>query len=70
MRKSDNPTGVVIEALGGMRFRVRMEDGQEVICYVAGKMRIRKVNVFLGDTVEVVLDPAGGTATNRIVWRR
>ncbi len=65
-----NPVGIVIEALAGSRFKVRMEDGKEVLCYLAGKMRIKKINVYVGDNVEVVLDPAGGNATNRIVWRK
>lgn len=65
----ENPIGVVTETLAGARFRVQMPDGKEVICYLAGKMKIRQVSVMVGDKVEVVLDPAGGKATNRIVWR-
>lgn len=61
--------GVVIEALAGARFIVRLEDGRDVICYLAGKMKVRNITVYVGDKVEVVLDPAGGKATNRIVWR-
>jgi translation initiation factor IF-1 len=68
MRK-DNPKGLVVEALAGTRFRVQMDSGETVTAYLAGKMRIRQVSVFVGDRVEVVLDPAGGKATNRIVWR-
>jgi len=68
--KQNNPTGRVIETLAAARFRVQMEDGQEVICYLAGKMKVRNISVYVGDMVEVVLDPAGGKATNRIVWRK
>lgn len=61
--------GTVIESLAGTRFKVQMDDGKEILCYLAGKLRLRRINVLVGDRVEVVLDPAGGTATNRIVWR-
>lgn len=62
--------GLVIEALADARFMVRMEkDASEVMCYLAGKLRHNNVNIRVGDRVEVKLDPAGGKATNRIVWR-
>lgn len=61
--------GKVTEALGGGRFRVEMADGNIIIAYLAGKMKMNRVQVYLGDKVDVVIDPAGGTATNRIVWR-
>lgn len=68
--KQRNPEGQVTEALGAGRFRVQMDDGALVICYLAGKIKLRKVNIMIGDRVEVVLDLAGGTASNRIVWRK
>ena len=68
--KEKNPTGVVTEALAGTRFRVEMDDGKEIIAYLAGKLKVRRINIVIGDKVEVVLDPLGGTATNRIVWRK
>lgn len=66
---SKNPTGRVLEALADARFRVEMDGGESVICYLAGKLRFRNINIKVGDRVEVMLDPAGGKATNRIVWR-
>ena len=33
--------GKVLEALGGIRFRCALENGQEVICTLAGKMHNR-----------------------------
>ena len=68
--RQNNPIGTVIEALAGTRFKVQMEDGKEILCYLAGKLRLKRINILVGDKVEVVLDPAGGNATNRIVWRK
>jgi translation initiation factor IF-1 len=70
MSKQRNPEGTVTDALGAGRFRVHMDDGKEVICYLAGKIKLKRIMVLVGDRVEVVLDPQGGTATNRIVWRK
>ena len=70
-KKEFHPEGEVVMQLGGGRYTVAMKGtGQEVIAYLAGKMKTRNISVHVGDTVEVVLDPAGGHATNRIVWRK
>ena len=59
--------GTVEEALPNTLFRVRLEDGTETLAYLAGKMRIHRIKVLVGDTVQVQLDPYGGKA--RIVRR-
>lgn len=38
-----------------------------VLAYLAGKMRLHRIRVLMGDSVEMVLDPYGGRA--RIVRR-
>ncbi len=46
------------------------EEGQEgelILAYLAGKMRLHRIRVLVGDQVEMVLDPYGGRA--RIVRR-
>ena len=70
MKNKDAVVGRVEENLSAGLFRVKLADDREVICYVAGKLRKNKINIFVGDRVEVILDPAGGKATNRIVWRK
>lgn len=59
--------GTVEEALPNTLFRVVTEDGVEVLAYIAGKMRLHRIKVLVGDTVHLVLDPYGGRA--RIVRR-
>ena len=60
--------GVVVEALPNTLFRVQIE-GQEapILAYLAGKMRLHRIRVLIGDKVAVELDPYGGKA--RIVRR-
>lgn len=69
-------TGTVEEVLPNSLFRVRMDpaEGEEAVenkplllAYLAGKMRLHRIRVLMGDKVELVLDPYGGRA--RIVRR-
>lgn len=60
-------TGVVTEALPNALFRVQLDDGSEVLSYLAGKMRLHRIRVLVGDKVTLVLDPYGGRA--RVVRR-
>ncbi len=67
--------GVVTEALPSTLFRVRIqedrdektEDQKEILAYLGGKMRMHRIKVLIGDSVEVLLDPYGGKG--RIVKR-
>jgi translation initiation factor IF-1 len=63
--------GVVTEALPSTLFRVRMEDKtegeKEILAYLGGKMRMHRIKVLIGDSVEMVLDPYGGKG--RIIKR-
>ena len=65
--------GTVEEVLPNSLFRVRLsaqkegEEGSLVLAYLAGKMRLHRIRVLVGDQVDMVLDPYGGRA--RIVRR-
>ena len=60
-------TGIVTEALPNTLFRVQVEGEQELLAYLSGKMRLHRIRVLIGDSVEVELDPYGGKG--RIVKR-
>jgi len=59
--------GVVTEALPSTLFRVKIEEDKEILAYLSGKMRMHRIKVLIGDSVEIVLDPYGGKG--RIVKR-
>ena len=59
--------GVITESLPSTLFRVKIEDDKEILAYLSGKMRIHRIKVLIGDSVEVVLNPYGGKG--RIVKR-
>lgn len=58
----EKTTGVVTEALPNTLFRVELENGSIVLAYLAGKMRLNRIRVLIGDKVELELDPYGGRA--------
>ena len=68
-QKDDNNTvmGIVTEALPNTLFRVDIGDGKIIITYLAGKMRMHRIKVLVGDKVEVLIDPYGGKG--RIIKR-
>ena len=59
--------GTVIEALPDTQFRVQLENGQEILAYLAGKMRLNYIKVMIGDKVTLELSPDG--KRGRIVRR-
>lgn len=60
--------GVVIEALPSTHFKVKMEDGTEVLAHIAGRLRVNKIKILLGDKVTVELSPYD-EKRGRIVYR-
>jgi translation initiation factor IF-1 len=49
--------GTVVEALPGTQFRVRLDNGHEVLAYLSGKMRKYYIRILLGDRVAVEMSP-------------
>ncbi len=60
--------GTVIEALPNATFKVLLEDQQEILAYLSGKMRLYHIKVLVGNKVKVELSPYGGNK-GRIVQR-
>jgi translation initiation factor IF-1 len=60
--------GVVTDVLPDPMYRVKLENGHEVLAYAAGKMSKFKIRVLTGDRVTLVLSPYDLTR-GRIVYR-
>ncbi len=62
--KSNNTAGgTVVESLPNTLFKVKLEGKDDIIlAYLAGKMRMNRIRVLIGDRVELELDPYGGRA--------
>ncbi len=51
--------GTVIEALPNAMFRVLLDDGREILGYLAGRMRLYRIKVMVGNKVRMELNPYG-----------
>jgi len=49
--------GTVVEALPNTMFKVKMDNGHQVLGYLSGKMRRYYIRILLGDRVKVELSP-------------
>jgi len=49
--------GEVVEALSNAMFRVRLENGHEVIATISGKMRMYYIKILPGDKVGLEMSP-------------
>jgi len=61
-------TGQVLESLPSTHFKVLLDDGQEIIAHLAGKLRIYKIKVLPGDRVQVEMSPYDDKR-GRIIYR-
>lgn len=62
-------SGVVEEALRGAMFKVQLAEDQSIICTLAGKLKMNRIRVLVGDRVEVAVSPYD-LQRGRITWRR
>lgn len=49
--------GLVDEVLPDTRFRVTLENGHNIIAYMAGRMRKHRIRIIAGDRVSIELTP-------------
>lgn len=49
--------GKVVEVLPSTTFRVELQNGHIVLCYISGKMRMHNIKILLGDNVQIELTP-------------
>ena len=47
----------VVDALPNAVFRVKLENGHEIMAHVSGKMRMHFIRIFPGDNVIVEMSP-------------
>lgn len=60
--------GEVIDTLPNTTFKVRLENGHEVIAHISGRMRKNYIRILTGDKVRVQLTPYD-LSKGRIVYR-
>lgn len=60
--------GVVTDAMPNAIFKVKLENGHEIIAHISGKLRQHYIKILPGDRVTVELSPYDLTR-GRITWR-
>ncbi len=60
--------GTVVEKLPNTMFRVKLENGLEVLAHISGKLRMNYIKIVPGDKVTLELSPYDLTK-GRIIWR-
>jgi translation initiation factor IF-1 len=49
--------GTVVDALPNTQFKVKLDNGHELLAYTGGKMRKFRIRILLGDRVRVEMSP-------------
>ncbi|MBO5930180.1 MAG: translation initiation factor IF-1 [Clostridia bacterium] len=60
--------GVVTESLPNAMFKVKFENGHEILAHISGKLRTNYIRILPGDKVTVEMSPYDLTK-GRITWR-
>ena len=60
--------GVITDTLPNAMFRVRLENGHEILAVISGKMRMHYIKILVGDRVTVEMSPYDLTK-GRITYR-
>jgi translation initiation factor IF-1 len=60
--------GSVEELLPAASFKIKLENGQTILCHLSGKMRKFRIRLLPGDEVKVEISPYDLTK-GRIVYR-
>ena len=60
--------GVVKEALANAMFRVKLDNGHDILAHISGKMRMHFIKILPGDRVKLEVSPYD-LKRGRIVYR-
>ncbi len=60
--------GEVLELMPAASFKVKLENGHEILAHLSGKMRMNKIRLLPGDKVKLQISPYDLTK-GRIIYR-
>jgi translation initiation factor IF-1 len=60
--------GIITDILPNTTFKVKLENGHEILAHISGKMRMHYIRILQGDKVSVELSPYDLTK-GRITYR-
>ncbi|MDR0946273.1 MAG: translation initiation factor IF-1 [Ruminococcus sp.] len=60
--------GIVIDCLPSTTFKIKLENGHEILGHISGRLRKNYIKIVEGDKVKVEMSPYDLTK-GRITWR-
>ena len=60
--------GIITDTLPNAMFRVRLDNGHEILAVISGKMRMHYIKILVGDKVTVEMSPYD-LSKGRITYR-
>ena len=60
--------GIITDTLPNAMFRVKLDNGHEILAVISGKMRMHYIKILVGDKVTVELSPYD-LSKGRIIYR-
>ena len=67
-KKFFRKSGQVIKSLPSTHFKVKLDEGKEIIAHLSGKLRLYRIKILPGDRVTVEMSPYDDSK-GRIVYR-
>lgn len=67
MKSEPTVRGQITEVLPNALYRVKLENGNLIVAYLAGRLKLHRIRVLAGDNVSLVLSPDG--LKGRITYR-
>lgn len=61
--------GIVVDALPNATFKVKLQNGHEVLAHISGKLRMHYIKILPGDEVRIELSTYD-LNKGRITWRK
>ena len=60
--------GEVLELLPAATFKVKLDNGNEILAYLSGKMRMNRIRLLPGDRVKIEMSPYD-MGRGRVIYR-
>jgi translation initiation factor IF-1 len=60
--------GIITDTLPNASFRVKLDNGVEILAHISGKMRMHYIKILVGDRVTVEMSPYD-LSKGRITYR-
>jgi translation initiation factor IF-1 len=60
--------GIILDALSNANFKVKLDNGHEILATISGKMRMNYIRILPGDKVGVEMSPYD-LSRGRIIFR-